>query len=827
MQRFTIVVSSASRTGSLSAAARPYRPDRKPSPLAQYSVLVALLGLLGLIPLHNVSAAGKIAVTVDVDSNLGGYPGLTNVIAAAAGAQHAVAIREDGMALFWFSTVYSNIMSSYKPVPTDLTNVISVATVWHHGLAAKADGTVATWGDQSSGATLVPLGLSNVTAVAAGPNTSYALRENGTVVGWGSDSSFQINPPSSLTNAMAITAGSGFAAALRSNGVLATWGVGGSSTITYANGLSNFVAIAGARDALFGLRNDGTVWSSANDVPAGLTNVVAIAGGNYRLALKADGTLVKWPGVAVVQGISNVVTLGGGLYSAIALADVRPLILIHPASRTNYSGSSAELAPYVQGTRPVSFQWLRNGVPMPDKTNALLVLNNVQLADAGTYSLWASNAIGFQESSNAVLTVVEGLPFLVEEPRSQVAFPGKNVVLRVQANGSQPFFHRWYRDGQLLSGATEGELLIASISAADEGQYRVEVTNPFGMAASSNALLAVRPVAVWGTNTSRQFDVPLDLTNGVAVSCGSAHTLALTGDGRVFSWGAVSDVPASVSNTIWIAATSGASRNLAMGEDGTVRMWGSTPPPLPEVPLVAAALGQGMYFGLASNGTVSAWAGIGSPSWSNMVAISAGRSHLLGLRRDGIILGHGVDSFRQISGQPVITNAVAVAAGGLFSMALGADGFVYAWGDNRYGQCEVPTNLADVVALAGGDYTAFALRRDGTVVAWGRNDFGQTNVPAGLSNVVAIAAGSQHGVALLGPPELRLRPRHSLTNPQATPQTFCVTVPTTRGHIYHLEGSTDLRNWQGVTSVTGGGVPRSICETQPTNQFRFYRVQEQ
>jgi alpha-tubulin suppressor-like RCC1 family protein len=94
-----------------------------------------------------------------------------------------------------------------------------------------------------------------------------------------------------------------------------------------------------------------------------------------------------------------------------------------------------------------------------------------------------------------------------------------------------------------------------------------------------------------------------------------------------------------------------------------------------------------------------------------------------------------------------LTDVVAVSAGMSHSLALRKDGSVVGWGGNRYGASTVPAGLSNVVAVSAIGYS-MALKNDGAVVSWGAND--PTILPTGLSNVVAIADGGGYGLALKG-----------------------------------------------------------------------------
>jgi hypothetical protein len=77
-------------------------------------------------------------------------------------------------------------------------------------------------------------------------------------------------------------------------------------------------------------------------------------------------------------------------------------------SKTIYQGFTATFSANVVGNPLPSIIWLKNGnVFNPAATNATLVLANVQPADAGDYSVAATNSFGGTVSSPATLTVVQ------------------------------------------------------------------------------------------------------------------------------------------------------------------------------------------------------------------------------------------------------------------------------------------------------------------------------------------------------------------------------------------------------------------------------------
>ena len=380
-----------------------------------------------------------------------------------------------------------------------------------------------------------------------------------------------------------------------------------------------------------------------------------------------------------------------------------------PQDQTVPGGATASFTVSASGTIPLSYQWLKDGVPLADggkfsgTATASLVVSNVQAGEMGAYSVVVSNAYSSLASSNALLAV---WPLL-----------------------------GWGRNDYSQADIPNG------------------LTNVTGIAAGSSHSLALRAdgtVMAWGagaSNTGVPLDygqslVPAGLSNVTAIAAGLDHSLALRDDGTVVAWGAGSTntgaephygqalVPAGLSNVVAIAA--GAYHSLALKSDGTVVAWGYN-----------------------SYGQTSVPDGL-----INAVAVAAGAYHSLALKSDGTVVAWGDNEFGQTNVPAGLTNVAAVAGGYGHSLALRADGTVMAWGNGSDGQTNVPSGLTNAVAVGGGFAHSLALRGDGTMAAWGSSSDGQTNVPSGLTNVVAIAAGNYHNLVLEsdGRPALTVQP---------------------------------------------------------------------
>jgi len=82
-----------------------------------------------------------------------------------------------------------------------------------------------------------------------------------------------------------------------------------------------------------------------------------------------------------------------------------PTILAQPTNQTVLVSGTAVFTVAAGGAPPLSYQWKWDGTNIAGATSTSLTLTNVQMSQAGTYSVRVTNAAGSTNSSNAILTV--------------------------------------------------------------------------------------------------------------------------------------------------------------------------------------------------------------------------------------------------------------------------------------------------------------------------------------------------------------------------------------------------------------------------------------
>jgi hypothetical protein len=138
-------------------------------------------------------------------------------------------------------------------------------------------------------------------------------------------------------------------------------------------------------------RKDGTAISGSTNSTLTLTNLAVANAGSYTVVVSnAAGSVT-----------SNAATLTVSASNA-------PVITRQPTSLTVNSGGTIVLNAAATGTPSPTYQWRKDGVAIAGATSDLLVLAAVSAANAGSYTLVATNSAGSATSNAAVLTLTTG-----------------------------------------------------------------------------------------------------------------------------------------------------------------------------------------------------------------------------------------------------------------------------------------------------------------------------------------------------------------------------------------------------------------------------------
>ena len=349
---------------------------------------------------------------------------------------------------------------------------------------------------------------------------------------------------------------------------------------------------------------------AAVDARAATTSISI--GKTVNLSVTANGTApftYKWyKDSAAISGatsstysIGSMQTANAGTYYAIVTnsvgsttSDQATLVLVssitfstQPASKTVIAGGSVTFTASAAGVPTPTYQWKKNGTAISGATNSSYTISNVTTANAGTYTVTASNSSGSATSNGAVLTVTSGAvaPAFTTQPTSKTVSAGSPVTFSAAASGSPTPTYQWKKNGTSISGATNSSYTISSVSTSSAGTYTVVAANSAGTKTSNGAVLTVTSGAVAPAFTTQ----PVSKT----VSPGSPVTFSAAASGSptpTYQWkkngtsisGAtsssytISSVSTSSAGTYTIVATNSAGTKTSNGAVLTVQASGSS-----------------------------------------------------------------------------------------------------------------------------------------------------------------------------------------------------------------------------------------------------------
>ncbi|MCL2438511.1 MAG: hypothetical protein FWC99_05440 [Coriobacteriia bacterium] len=275
-----------------------------------------------------------------------------------------------------------------------------------------------------------------------------------------------------------------------------------------------------------------------------------------------------------------------------------------------------------------------------------------------------------------------------------------------------------------------------------------------------------REIMAWGTNTMGQLGLGVtggnrltpeqvgNRTDWVQLAVSSSHTVALSEDGELWSWGSnqngqlgLGDLtsrnePTRIgTDNNWVRVSAYGAHNLALRDDGSLWAWG------------ANGAGQ-----IGNNTTSAPLDGVRSPvrvgTANNWTDVAAGNTFSFAVNDQGQLWGWGSNTAGRLGGNLPLTQYLtpqrigtgthweSVSAGNVHTVMITDAGHLYAWGSNPSGQLgngdfgtgadrAVPTRIGtadDWVQASAGNAQTFAINEAGQL--WGTG--GNTNGELGL-----------------------------------------------------------------------------------------------
>jgi alpha-tubulin suppressor-like RCC1 family protein len=671
------------------------------------------IGLNGSGQLGNATTTASTAAPVQVCA--GGQTSpcasfLTGITAISVGGNHNLALRNDGTVWAWGANGSGQLGQGgvdgnphTTPLQVSLLSGTFVQVATHSGsntsLALRNDGTVWAWGSGANGemgnnttpasqATPVQTTITNVAAirqVQAGFASGWglAVKNDGTVWGWGFNGSGQL----------------------------------GDNSVTQRNLPVQMLNIAGALTSYYGIGNAGStayvlvahgpnvtgVFPGGGSTAGG--TIVTVAGQYFTGATAVSFGGVPGTGMVVNSDTRITVTAPAGSAGGV---DVTVTTAYGTSIPTSSDGFTYFAPSMVAGWGTGSQGQMGNGTTAAANLTAVQAkgaggsgfLGNVTTLAAGAYHSVAVRSDGsawtWGNNSNGQLG-----------NNSNFCSPGPCVgsstpVQVVGAGGT----------GTLANVVSVAAGATHTVALRSDGTVWTWGDNSSGQLGNGSTCspapcgskVPVQVVGQGGVGT---------LANIVAVAAGGSHSIALASDGSVWSWGlntngqlgdntmtlrntpvhaltGVSGCAVNLCNIVAVAG--GAGHTVGLSADGTVYTWGynlhgqlgngNTATDM-HTPVHVCAVGQTAPCGafLSDIGAISA------NGWDTMAASNAGTAYTWGFGTYGELGNNSTTANQnvpvQVSG---LANVATISEGTYHSTAVKADGSVWSWGNNGDGE---------------------------------------------------------------------------------------------------------------------------------------------
>lgn len=223
------------------------------------------------------------------------------------------------------------------------------------------------------------------------------------------------------------------------------------------------VAASGADTLRYQWRRDGANLPGATAATLVLSNAQPAQSGAYQV--------VVWNENAACDSAAAQVLIASP-----------PSIVQSPASVEANVGDPVSLSVIAAGASPLSYQWRRNGLPVPGATRPTFELAAVQATDAGDYDVLVNDGTLTAASQAARLTVSVD-PVIVQPPVALTGARGGTVTFSVAVTNAAdlPIGYQWQKNGAVLVRHTAAAyvdfLTLDNLQPDDAGDYSVVIVN--------------------------------------------------------------------------------------------------------------------------------------------------------------------------------------------------------------------------------------------------------------------------------------------------------------------------------------------------------------
>lgn len=214
-------------------------------------------------------------------------------------------------------------------------------------------------------------------------------------------------------------------------------------------------------------------------------------GMDIHAAQQTSLTLPSITGGNAGEYVCRVFNTAGEAFSPVFTLQViePPVIDVQPVNVTVDAGQPATFQITVTGIQ-LTYQWMRNTVPIAGATAASYTINAVTGTQVGSYTCQVANSAGSVLSAKALLAIT-GMPVITREPFSVIAEAGAPVEMSLEASGENLAF-AWKKNTTTIS--TQRVWAPGLMTSALVSQYVAQVSNALNTISAPPAYISLTTV---------------------------------------------------------------------------------------------------------------------------------------------------------------------------------------------------------------------------------------------------------------------------------------------------------------------------------------------
>lgn len=272
---------------------------------------------------------------------------------------------------------------------------------------------------------------------------------------------------------------------------------------------------------------------------------VATDGENPTYKWRKDGNVIA---TTPTLSLSNVQVSQDGFYDVVVTdgcgaeraSGLAKLTVNVPPTITRQPPATVYICENDRGTFSVgavgagkTYQWRKNGTPVPGATDSTFVIDNAVTASEGNYDCVITGSCPPSVTSGIAVLKVPTRPRITAQPSELVICTGQNGQLSATATGNN-LNYQWLKDGKPVPNGINPTLTFTNYDYTMDGQYQLIITSNIPNPTGCNLQAQTRTINVVGFKPPKVVADPV----GGDACVGGSTTLVVQAEGTdvTYQW---------------------------------------------------------------------------------------------------------------------------------------------------------------------------------------------------------------------------------------------------------------------------------------------------